>query len=166
MSAVMQYLLHSPEWLAAITNEVRGTFSSEEEIILGPKLSSCEVTAASITETLRLTPTAPSAPPRDVLAGGITIDGDHLPEGTVVSAPIYHLQRDPSVFESPHDFQPDRWIVGESRGYSKERVEQQQKAYMPFSVGPRSCEFIVPFLPQPPSRRKHAKTIYQVSAGD
>lgn len=140
MAAVFFYLLHNPAWLASATAEVRATFSSEEDILPGASLSSCELLAACITESMRLTPTAPNGPPRHVDEGGITIDGNFLPQGTIVSAPIYHLQRDGSFFESPNDFQPDRWIVDESRGYPEQRIERQQKAFFPFHVGPRSCE--------------------------
>lgn len=141
LSAVLFYLLHNPSWLAAASTEVRAAFNSEDEIVLGPVLSSCEVLAACITESMRLTPTAPNGPPRVVDEGGITIDGNFLPRGTTVSSPIFHLQRDESIFDSPHGFKPDRWIIGEDNGYPKERVERQQKAYFPFHVGPRSCEF-------------------------
>lgn len=144
MSAILFHLLHNPSWLASATAEVRAKFSSEEDIILGPGLSSCEHLTACITESMRLTPTAPNGPPRGVGEGGITIDGNFLPQGTIVSSPIYHLQRDASFFKSPHEFQPDRWIVDESRGYPEQRVERQQKAFFPFHVGPRSCE--LPFI--------------------
>jgi cytochrome P450 len=142
MSAVLFYLLHNPAWLAAASAEVRAAFDSEDEIVVGPILSSCEVLAACSTESMRLTPTAPNGPPRVVDEGGITVDGNFLQQGTTVSSPIYHLQRDENIFDSPHGFKPDRWIVDEDRGYSKERVEGQQKAYFPFHVGPRSCELL------------------------
>jgi hypothetical protein len=141
MSAVMFYLLHHPEWHARAVEEVRSTFASDEEILLGPALSSCKVLLACIDESQRLTPTAPNGPPRVVDAGGITIDGHHLPEGTVVNVPIYHVQREAAYFVSPDRFEPDRWMTNKHTADKDiERIKHQQKAHMPFHIGPRSCK--------------------------
>lgn len=141
MSAVLFYLLHNPEWLARATEEVRSTFSSDDEILLGPTLSSCKELLACIDETQRLAPTAPNGPPRVADAGGITVDGHYLPQGTVVNSPIYHLQRQEAFFESPNNFQPDRWLINAATAAEDEaRVKHQQKAFMPFHIGPRSCK--------------------------
>jgi cytochrome P450 len=141
MSAVIFYLLHNPEWLSRALEEIRSTFSSSDDICLGPALSSCKVLLACIEESQRLTPTAPNGPPRTVDAGGITIDGHHLAEGTVVNGPIFHVQREEAYFESPHAFKPERWMVHESTAVQDaERIKHQQKAHMPFHIGPRSCK--------------------------
>lgn len=141
MSAVIHYLLHNPEWLVRATEEVRSTFASDEEITLGPALSSCKVLLACIEEAQRLTPTAPNGPPREVDAGGIAINGHHLSQGTIVSSPIYHVQREEAYFESPNCFKPDRWMVHEhTAAEDMERIKHQKKAHMPFHIGPRSCK--------------------------
>ncbi|KAM0720747.1 hypothetical protein Q7P37_004884 [Cladosporium fusiforme] len=140
MSAVLSYLLHNPEWLTRVTDEVRSTFSSEDEILLGAALSSCEVLIACIDESQRLTPTAPNGPPRVVDAGGITIDGHFLQEGTVVNSPIYHMQREEAYFDMPNAFRPNRWMIQEgTEAEDEQRIQHQRKAYMPFHIGPRSC---------------------------
>lgn len=141
MSAVLFYLLHNPSWLERATKEVRFTFSSDDDIVLNSTLSSCKELLACIDETQRLAPTAPNGPPRVADAGGITVDGHYLPQGTVVNSPIYHLQRQEAFFESPNDFQPGRWLVnGETAAEDEARIKHQQKAFMPFHIGPRSCK--------------------------
>lgn len=147
MSAVLFYLLHNPEWLARATEEVRSAFTSDEDILLGPPLSSCKVLIACIDESQRLTPTAPNGPPRVADAGGIMIDGHFLPQGTTVNSPIYHLQREEAFFESPHRFQPNRWMIDErTAAEDEERIKHQQMVFMPFHIGPRSCKLKHPYL--------------------
>jgi cytochrome P450 len=147
LAAVIHYLLHHPEWLASATKEIRSTYTSDEDILLDSTLSSCKVFLACVDETQRLTPTAPNGPPREVDAGGIVITGHHLAQGTNVSSPIYHLQREEQYFDSPNRFKPDRWIVHEeSAAEDEERIKHQRKAHMPFHIGPRSCKlnFYIP----------------------
>jgi len=141
MSAVIFYLLHNPKWLASAIEEVRSTFACDKQILLGPALSSCKVLLACIDEAQRLTPTAPNGPPREVDVGGIAINGDHLSQGTVVSSPIYHVQREEAYFELPNRFRPNRWMILEhTAAEDMKRIKHQKKAHMPFHIGPRSCK--------------------------
>jgi cytochrome P450 len=143
---VIHYLLHHPSWLALATTEIRSTYTSADSILLDSTLSSCKTFLACVDETQRLTPTAPNGPPREVDAGGIVISGHHLAQGTNVSSPIYHLQREEQYFESPNSFKPDRWIIHEqTAAEDEERIKHQRKAHMPFHIGPRSCKFALPY---------------------
>jgi cytochrome P450 len=66
-------------------------------------------------------------------AGGIAIDRHHLAQGTIISSPIYHLQREQEHFESPNSFKPDRWLVHEeTAAEDEERIKHQKRAHMPF----------------------------------
>jgi cytochrome P450 len=133
MAAVIHYLLHHPEWHARATEEIRSTYASDEDILLDSALSSCKVFLACVDETQRLIPTAPNGPPRAVDAGGIAINGHHLAQGTIISSPIYHLQREQEHFESPNSFKPDRWLVHEeTAAEDEERIKHQKRAHMPF----------------------------------
>ncbi len=66
--------------------------------------------------------------PRVAPESGITVLGNHLPEGTIISAPTYTIHRDPTVFgDDVEEFRPERWFECDSTGVSK--------AFAPFSVG-------------------------------
>lgn len=62
-----------------------------------------------IEETMRRYPVAPSALPRVAPAGGATLCGYWIPEGTTVSAQSTTMHRDPDAFEDAEKFNPSRW---------------------------------------------------------
>lgn len=139
LSAVIFYLLHSPECLRKVTKEIRSTFSSEEEIRSGQQLNSCRYLRGCINESLRLAPPVSVLGPRQVLPGGIMIGNEHVPEGTTVGVPIYRLHHDELYFPDPFRFKPERWIVNPEMGYTEDIVKLAQSGFFPFSFGPGSC---------------------------
>ena len=60
------------------------------------------------------------------------IGGYRIPAGTTVSFQQWVLHRDPSIYEDPETFRPDRWTEGFER-------ELPPFAYFPFGGGPRRC---------------------------
>jgi cytochrome P450 len=60
------------------------------------------------------------------------IGGYHVPAGTVIAVCIYALHRHPAFWESPDEFDPQRFTPERSAGRSK-------NAYIPFGAGPRLC---------------------------
>ncbi|KAF2653489.1 cytochrome P450 [Lophiostoma macrostomum CBS 122681] len=137
LAGAIFYLVHNEYALQKATREVRSTFSTTAEISNGPKLSSCEYLYACIEEALRRTAGVPSHLPRVVLPGGINVDGNQLPEGTVVGVPAYALHHTPEYFPDPWAFRPERWI--ESDDVSAESIAFSRKAFTPFSIGTRQC---------------------------
>ena len=91
LSAMLFYLLHNPRVYDKVAKEVRSNFDSVDEISAypGSKLTYLPYIKAVIEETLRLSPAAPIHLPRVVLKGGMTIDDEFFPEGTVVGVPSY-----------------------------------------------------------------------------
>jgi cytochrome P450 len=79
----------------------------------------------------------PSHLPRDVLSGGITIDGELFPAGTVVGVPMYAIHNNPDYFPDPFAFKPERWI--ESSSNPSEAIANARRAFNPFSTGTRQC---------------------------
>lgn len=69
--------------------------------------------------------------PRVVPKGGRVIAGQFIDEGVTVSVPTYTLLRNADAFDSPTEYNPDRWITGDK--------ERMSKAHLPFSIGPRAC---------------------------
>jgi cytochrome P450 len=141
LSAALFYLLHYPAALARATNEARGAFTSVDEICGGTVLNGLLYLRACIDETMRLSPPVPAHLPREVLSGGLTIDGHYFPKGTVVGTAPYAIHHCQLYYPEPFVFRPERWIVDKKTegGASAESVAIARAAFCPFSLGPRGC---------------------------
>ncbi|KAK3302198.1 cytochrome P450 [Chaetomium strumarium] len=88
---------------------------------------------AVVMEGLRCFPAIPMSLPRYVPAGGRTIDGFFLPEGTTVSCQAYSVHRiDRTVFPDPDTFRPERWL--EPKGDA-----ERKRLFFAFANGGRGC---------------------------
>ena len=135
VAAALFYLVRSPSALSKLTTEIRSAFASAADI-KNPKLGSLPYLSACIDETLRMNPPKPSALPREVLAGGMLIDGHHIPRGTEVGTPIYVLHHDADLYPEPWAFRPERWIGDPTAGVG---TEHARRGFCPFLVGPMNC---------------------------
>ena len=138
LSATIFYLLAYPAVLSKLTAEIRTAFSSASEIA-NPKLNSLPYLHACIEETLRMNPPKPSSLPRQVLKGGVTIDGVSFPAGVTLGVPLYVLHHDETHFPKPWEYVPERWIADEKAGVGAEEVARARAAYAPFLIGPMNC---------------------------
>lgn len=138
LSAALFYLTRHPKCLERVRKEVRDAFAGEgvESIRSGAALTGCKYLRACIDEAMRLNPPVPGILPRCVLPGGIEIDGHSLATGVEVAVPIYALHHNPIYFEDPFAYRPDRWLAED---VNEEEIEARQKAFTPFSMGPRGC---------------------------
>ncbi|BCR85958.1 cytochrome P450 [Aspergillus chevalieri] len=146
LAGTIFYLVRNPHAMARLKQEVRESFDSVEEIISGPRLNELVYLKACMDEAMRLSPAAPGALPREVMDGGVVVDGIFLPEGTNCGTPIYSIHRQAQYYREPESYVPERWIEGEtcqtgtaSWKTSKEQVELSRRALCPFSIGPRGC---------------------------
>ena len=143
MAATFFYLAHNPGTLARATREVRETFADVEEIQHGPALTGCTYLRACIDEAMRLSPAVGGLLPREVLAGGIEINGERIPAGTVVGTPHYAIHHNAVYYPQPYTFLPERWIAGSplpgGGAVSEGDIALAQSAFCPFSIGPRGC---------------------------
>ena len=83
-----------------------------------------------VDETLRLYPpvhVTNKAIVRDLDLGEVTV-----PAGWEVIVPEYVLYRDPTYFERPDEFLPERW-------HDDSPLHTDRKAYFPFLTGPKFC---------------------------
>ncbi|KAF1975779.1 cytochrome P450 [Bimuria novae-zelandiae CBS 107.79] len=110
LAALFFYLAHNPGAYARLEAEIRSTFSNPSEICTGSNLTSCVYLDACINETMRMSPATPGSPLREVLRGGLVVDGQFVPPGIDVGCCIYALHHHPEYFEDPDTFIPERWM--------------------------------------------------------
>lgn len=139
MAGTFFYLAHNAAALQKLVREIRATFSDVEEIVSGPKLSGCTYLRACIDETMRMTPPVAGALPREVLAGGIDIDGHHVPAGFDVGVPHYAIHHNPDYYPRPFDYVPERWLGDPALNPLHNKLTDAHSAFCPFSIGPRGC---------------------------
>ncbi|CAI0464915.1 unnamed protein product [Linum tenue] len=123
----MALLLNHPEILDGARVEIdnvvgKGRLVAESDY---PKLPYIE---CIINETLRLYPPAPTLVPHKS-SEDCTIGGYHVPKGTMLMVNVWAIQRDPTVWEDPARFWPERYEGAEVGPYK----------LLPFGTGRRSC---------------------------
>lgn len=149
LAAALFYLVRSPRVLNILTGEVRSVdLAGEVNEASTLKFMSLPYLRAVIHESLRLSPPVPSILPRELLPGGITIDGDWIPAGTFVGVSAYAIHRNPAYFPEPDLFYPERWIVDNDLPNTsskadiprrREAVSIARQAFFAFSQGSRAC---------------------------
>jgi cytochrome P450 len=87
-------------------------------------------TAQVINESLRLCP--PAAGVGRLALADIAVDGYRIEAGTIVAVAITALHRDPTLWERPLVFDPDRFSAENS-------ANRDRWQFIPFAAGPRSC---------------------------
>lgn len=139
LAGTVFYLTRHPRVYARLVQEVRTTFQTADEIRSGTKLSGCHYLRACLNESMRMSPPAPNDMTREVMPGGLEVDGMHVPGGTQIGTGTYSLHHNESVFPDPFVYRPERWIVDEEKGVSADDVARAESAFAPFSTGPRAC---------------------------
>jgi cytochrome P450 len=81
-------------------------------------------------EALRLCPPAPTG--SRMATCDVEVDGFRVEAGTMLALGRMAVQRDPSLWEDPLRFDPDRFSAQNSEG-------RDRWQYVPFGGGPRSC---------------------------
>ena len=76
---------------------------------------------------------------REVMQGGLTVDGHVFKEGTNIGVSLYSLHRNESIIQDPSVFRPERWILDEKNGVTAESIAAVESAFYPFSYGSRAC---------------------------
>ncbi|KAG6353910.1 hypothetical protein INS49_005167 [Diaporthe citri] len=132
LSGATYLLTTNPEALRRLTEEVRATFQTEEEIDF-TSVSNLQYMLACLDEALRMYPPAPLGLPRQTPKGGATIAGHHVPEDTVVSQYHYALYHNEKFFTKPEEYHPERWLG------DPEFATDNRDVFQPFHIGPRNC---------------------------
>jgi cytochrome P450 len=83
---------------------------------------------ATVQETLRRRPVLPNAAPRLVMEP-VEIGGVRYPAGVCLAANSYLIHHDPTIYESPYEFRPERFLDEPPGTYT----------WIPFGGGRRRC---------------------------
>lgn len=87
-------------------------------------------TVQIVHESLRICP--PAATAARMAMRDVEVDGYRIPAGTNTIVGTYALHHDPSLWDEPEKFDPDRFAPGQS-------VDRSRWQYLPFGGGPRTC---------------------------
>lgn len=87
---------------------------------------------AVIMECQRMSSVVPLGVPRTSMDHDIILDGFTIPKGTMVIPNLYSAHVDPSYWENPTQYKPERFLNSDG-----EIV--RPKSFMPNSIGPRAC---------------------------
>ncbi|KAF4360434.1 hypothetical protein F8388_001905 [Cannabis sativa] len=130
----MTELLRHPKVMNKVNEELKqivGLNNIVEESHL-PKLT---YLSAVFKEALRVHPPGPFLIPRSAkettIVGGYTI-----PKGSAIFLNVWAVQRDPSLWENPLEFIPERFLMGNNVDYN---LTGNNSDYIPFGIGRRIC---------------------------
>lgn len=114
-----------------VFQELQEVFGNDmERMITTEDLKLLEYLGYVIKESIRLFPSVPFIVRKN--SSDIKIDDYILPANSSIIIPICSLHRNPSVFENPVVFDPDRFLPENCQ-------KRHPFAYIPFSAGPRNC---------------------------
>ncbi|SJX60031.1 probable Benzoate 4-monooxygenase cytochrome P450 [Sporisorium reilianum f. sp. reilianum] len=131
--AIVHHLTTHPDKMRKLQAELDRELEHAEEVPLHSDVQELPYLQAVLSESLRFHSTSAIGLPRVIPQGGATVCGHHFPAGTILSVPAYTLHRDTSVFsQDAEEYNPDRWLAPNAK-------RDFEKAFIPFSVGPRAC---------------------------
>ncbi|KAG9457095.1 hypothetical protein H6P81_001603 [Aristolochia fimbriata] len=129
----LSLLVNNAEVLQKVRDEIDTQVGSEREPNESD-LKKLPYLQAVVKETLRLYPPGPLTMPHEATED-YNIGGFRVPAGTRLSVNIWKLQRDPSVWEEPTEFRPERFLTT----HADVDGSGQHFQYIPFGSGRRMC---------------------------
>ncbi|CAG2179914.1 unnamed protein product, partial [Oppiella nova] len=112
-----------------LVDEIKTTFDDNTDIDYD-KLMKMPFLDAVVSEILRTNAAATRV--ERVATKDVTLDGIHIPKGTIIIMPTWSLHSDPEYFDSPQEFKPDRFLPD-----NKHMIKDC--TFIPFATGPRNC---------------------------
>ena len=131
LCAICYYLAGDQRAQEKLQKELDEKLRTEDELVVtADQVKSLTYLDACINESLRLRSTFPFGLPRVVPKGGLEVIGQYFVEGTVLSMPNYTIHHDVNAWGKDSDvYRPERWFERDQPAI--------QKAFNPFSMGPR-----------------------------
>ncbi|XP_021720002.1 cytochrome P450 71A25-like [Chenopodium quinoa] len=131
---MMSELIRHPRVMKELQEEIRNIVRGQDRRVCEDDLEKLTYLKAVIKEALRLHPPAPlllfRQPSQDV-----KINGFDITAGTQVIINAWAIQRDPTVWEDPEAFFPERFL----NGTTTYDFKGQDFQFIPFGAGRRMC---------------------------
>ncbi|PON96770.1 Cytochrome P450, E-class, group I [Trema orientale] len=130
---LMAELVRNPRVMKKVQEEVRRVVGNKSEIEIN-HINQMEYLKCVIKENLRLHPPLPFLVPRKTLSS-VKLGGYDIPERTVVYINVWAIHRDPSEWDKPEEFFPERF----ENNPIDFKLGQDSFQFVPFGVGRRGC---------------------------
>ncbi|CAF2146452.1 unnamed protein product [Brassica rapa] len=131
----MSNLLNHPQVLETtrqnIDTHIVPSSSSNRRLLKEDDLVNMNYLNCVVSETLRLCPVAPLMVPH-FSSSDCVIGGFDVPRDTIVLVNLWAIHRDPSVWDDPTSFKPERFE-------DRDQLGQYNGKMMPFGLGRRVC---------------------------
>ncbi|TKY45141.1 steroid 17alpha-monooxygenase or 17alpha-hydroxyprogesterone aldolase [Spatholobus suberectus] len=132
---MMTELLRHPSVMHKLQSEVRNVVRGRTHIT-EEDLSSMHYLKAMVKETFRLHPPAPLLLPRESMED-TKVMGYNIGTGTQIIVNAWAIGRDPSCWDQPQEFQPERFLN------SSIDIKGHDFQVIPFGAGRRGCPGIM-----------------------
>ncbi|KAJ9559896.1 hypothetical protein OSB04_005056 [Centaurea solstitialis] len=128
MEWAMSLLLNNPNVLKKSQAEI-DKYVGADRLIQESDMTNLPYLGCIIKETIRMFPPGPLLPHES--AKDCKVGGYHIPSGTMLLVNVWGIQNDPTIWDNPETFRPERFegLEGYRDGFK----------YMPFGFGRRSC---------------------------
>jgi cytochrome P450 len=127
--SAVYFILANPDVLNQLRTELQEAMPDALSTPPSHKLQQLPFLAAIVKETGRLVPGAFSRLGRIAPDEDLKCPPYVFPAGTIVSMTTWMMHNDPSIFENPEEFRPQRWLDN----------PKLEKYLAPFSKGSRAC---------------------------
>ena len=140
----LYFSLKNPEVWKRLRDEIPAQpFTSDPTIFSHRDTKSFVYLRAVVDESKRLHPAVAMPLERYVPETGLTLpNGQYIPPGYIVGMDPYTIGRNPSAWEDPEVFRPERWLRDdrhESEAEYDNRLQSMKKSDLTFGAGSRLC---------------------------
>ncbi|XP_020233350.1 cytochrome P450 82A3 [Cajanus cajan] len=129
----LSLLLNNPNTLKKVMEEM-DTHIGKERLVTESDTNKLVYLHAVVKESLRLFPPTPLSAPRE-FREDCTLGGYHVKKGTRLMTNLWKIQTDPSVWEEPLEFKPERFLTT----HKDVDVKGRHFDLIPFGSGRRIC---------------------------
>lgn len=125
--------MKSPSCLSKLTAEIEA--APRDEYFSWGNVKSLPYLQACIKEAMRLHPVVGLLLERVVPKGGVELNGQYFPEGTIMGCNPWIVHRDKDLYgPDAEEFRPERWLDA-----SAEKLRAMERASLAFGSGSRIC---------------------------
>ncbi|XP_020173928.3 dimethylnonatriene synthase [Aegilops tauschii subsp. strangulata] len=131
MEWAMSEVLRNPEVLGKATKELDRVVG-RDRMVMEKDIPDLPYIEAIVKEAMRMHPVSPMLAPH-LAREDASVNGHDIPAGTLVLVNVWAIGRDPTYWDAPEEFRPERFMG------SKIDVKGQDMELLPFGAGRRMC---------------------------